>query len=82
MASLESIDLSGMNISSVEFFIDLFAGDSKLQTIEGLNVYPNEVVVGIQGMFSGCSSLKSISLSNFNTKIWFLCMMFSTDVVL
>ncbi|MDE5587030.1 MAG: DUF285 domain-containing protein, partial [Bacilli bacterium] len=56
----------------------LFSNFSKLETIENLTYLDTSRVGNMEFMFRGCSSLKSLDLSNFNTaKVRYMGYMFS-----
>ena len=53
MTSLISIDLSGMDITNIEYFDNTFEGDSNLETIIGFDRYTVLKASYIQNMFAG-----------------------------
>jgi len=63
--TLESIDMRGLNTSSVHSFRNLFAYCSNLKTIDirGLTTINVE---NVASMFEGCNSLQEIDLGNHN----------------
>lgn len=66
LASMQSIDLSGLDTSKVTTMIGLFSGCESLSTLD-LSGFDTSNVTDMSGMFSGCSSLTSLDLSSFNT---------------
>ena len=64
--SLRSIDLSGLDTSSVIDMSFMFYGCSKLSSLD-LSSFDTSQVTGMSGMFYHCSSLASLDLSSFGT---------------
>ena len=64
--SLESIDLSSFNTTSVKNMSHMFSDCSSLESID-LSSFNTTNVKNMSSMFDGCSSLESITLSSFNT---------------
>ena len=64
-SSLKSIDLSGLDASSVEDMSYMFADCSSLESID-LSGLDTSSVEDMSRMFNGCSSLESIDLSEFD----------------
>ena len=64
--SLRSIDLSGLDTSSVTDMSDMFRGCSSLASLD-LSSFDTSSVTDMSGMFRGCSSLASLDLSSFDT---------------
>ena len=63
----ETIDLTGLDFSKVENMSNMFASSASLSTL----VFPVDIntsnVTNMSGVFSGCSALTDLNLSNFNT---------------
>ena len=64
--SLRSIDLSGLDTSSVIDMSFMFYGCSKLSSLD-LSSFDTSKVTSMGGMFYGCSKLSSLDLSSFDT---------------
>lgn len=64
--SLRSIDLSGLDTSSVTDMSFMFSGCSKLSSLD-LSSLDTSKVTGMWSIFSGCSSLASLDLSGLDT---------------
>lgn len=60
--SLKSIDLSGLDTSSVKDMSDMFDGCSSLESID-LSGFESTCAINASYMFCDCSSLKSLDLS-------------------
>ena len=75
--SLRSIDLSGLDTSSVADMSYMFDGCSSLSSLD-LSSLDTSKVTAMYGMFRGCSSLSSLDLSSFDTsKVTIMSAMFS-----
>jgi len=61
------IDLSNFNSSNVTIMRDLFNCCSKLKEIKGINILNTNNAINMYGMFSNCSKLTYLDLSNFHT---------------
>ena len=68
MDSLKTLDITGIDINNAKFLDFLFEGDSQLEKIIGFNFIKADNAISCDSMFSGCSNLKELDLSNFNTK--------------
>ena len=83
-ASLQSIDLSGLDTSRVTSMSFMFSGCSSLASLD-LSSFDTSKVAHMRDMFSGCSKLASLDLSSFDTsnvadnnkEIMDMCSMFS-----
>ena len=64
---IETIDVTGWDLSNTKDLQGLFAGSYYLKNIIGLETWDTPNVVNMEYMFSMCSRLTSIDLSNFNT---------------
>ena len=64
--SLRSVDLSGLDTSSVTSMYRMFEGCSSLASLD-LSSFDTSNVQGMSSMFEGCSSLVSLDLSSFDT---------------
>ena len=64
--SLESLDLSNFNTSSVKY-LDYFLSECISLTTLNLSNFDTSLVINMVGMFSNCHSLISLDLSNFDT---------------
>ena len=65
--ALSSVDLRPLDLGSVQVCCYLFAGCSSLKTIEGVADIGRNNPYRIEEAFLGCSSLKSLDLSEWNT---------------
>ena len=65
-SSLESLNLSGWDMSKVEDMRSMFEGCSSLKTLN-LSGWDTPNMKSISNMFKGCSSLTSLDLSGFDT---------------
>lgn len=75
-SSLTSLDLSGLDASSVEDMSHMFDGCSKLKSLD-LSGLDASKVENMSSMFFGCSSLKSLDLSGLDTsKVKYMFEMF------
>lgn len=63
---LQSVDLSGLDTSSVTDMSDMFYGCSSLSSLD-LSSFDASSAASMSFMFSGCSSLASLDLSSFDT---------------
>ena len=75
-SELREIDIRGLDISECRTFSDtnknsqtkgLFTNCVKLQIIYGLSGLDTRNIEDMEGMFSGCSAITSIDVSNFDT---------------
>lgn len=64
--SLRSVDLSGLDTSSVTSMYRMFEGCSSLASLD-LSSFDTSNVQGMSSMFKGCSKLSSLDLSSFDT---------------
>lgn len=64
---IETIDVTGWDLSQTKSINGLFGGSSHLKNIIGLNTWNTSNLEDIGSLFTACSSLKNINLSNFNT---------------
>ncbi|MBE5812326.1 MAG: BspA family leucine-rich repeat surface protein [Clostridiales bacterium] len=65
--SLTELDLSSFSTSNVTSMVNMFIGCDNLGEITFGDDFKTDSVEYIGGMFSECSSLTSLNLSNFNT---------------
>ncbi len=65
-SSLESLDLSSFDTSSVKRMGGMFLGCSSLKTLD-LSSFDTSLVKDMQYMFTGCRSLTNLDVSNFDT---------------
>ena len=63
----EELDLSGWDVSKVQFFCQMFENSPNLKRIKGLNKWNTSAGLGFDGMFERCSKLEEVDLSSFNT---------------
>lgn len=63
----EELDLSGWNVSKVQFFCQMFENSPNLKRIKGLENWNTSAGLGFDGMFERCSKLEELDLSSFNT---------------
>lgn len=63
--NLESVNITGWNVSNTKWFPSMFYGCSKLKSID-LSSFDNSIVINVSSMFNGCSSLTSLDLSKFD----------------
>ena len=83
MTKLESVNLSGLDISHITDMGGMFSNDPKLKTIKGLEDFKTFNVTNMGGMFSGDSNLESIDLTGWDTSnITDMSGMFSNDTSL
>ncbi len=66
--SLEEIDLSQFDFSQATHLIAFFTQCENLKNINFGTSFDTQNVVTMGGMFDGCSALKSIDLSHFDTR--------------
>lgn len=66
--SLEEIDLSQFDFSQATHLIAFFSQCENLKNINFGTSFDTQNVVTMGGMFDGCSALKSIDLSHFDTR--------------
>ena len=66
-SQIETIDVTGWNLTSARDIQGLFADAKKLKTITGLNTWNTQYVTNMQQMFYNCMALESLNLSSFNT---------------
>ena len=62
----EIVGLSKLNTKSVTNMAEMFAGCTKLKSID-LSNFDTSLVMDMSGMFSGCESLEKIDISKFKT---------------
>lgn len=65
---LTTIDVSGWNTRNIESVAGLFSGDSSLTEVVGINTVTTRKITNMSKMFYGCSGLRSLNLSGFNTE--------------
>lgn len=65
---LTTIDVSGWNTRNIESMAGLFSGDSSLTEVVGINTVTTRKITNMSKMFYGCSGLRSLNLSGFNTE--------------
>ena len=65
-SSLQELDLSGFDTSSVTDMGGMFNGCSSLQELD-FSEFDTSSVTSMRNMFSGCSSLQELDLSGFDT---------------
>ena len=63
---LESIDVSGFDMSSATDFSNMFEGCESLEELD-LSNFNTQYVSDMSYMFAGCKNLKNIDLSSFDT---------------
>lgn len=63
-----SIDVSGWDTSNVITFGQVFESMTNLDTIIGLETWDTSNGIDFTEMFSGCQNIKSLNLSNFDTR--------------
>lgn len=66
-SKLTSIDLSRFNTKKAGSLAGMFYGCSSLETIIGLEDFDTSNVTSYEEMFSGCTNLGDIDISNFDT---------------
>ena len=65
--TIETIDVTGWDLSLTTDISGIFGSSTTLQTITGLNTWDTSNLTIIDGIFTGCSSITSLDLSNWNT---------------
>ena len=60
--SLLSIDFTGKNLGSVEYFRDMFYNCKSLKTLNFNNIISSNSIYGIDSMFYNCESLETIDI--------------------
>lgn len=63
----EELDLSGWDVSKVQFFCQMFENSPNLKRIKGLEKWNTSAGLGFDGMFERCSKLEEVDLSSFDT---------------
>lgn len=63
----EELDLSGWDVSKVQFFCQMFENSPNLKRIKGLEKWNTSAGLGFDGMFERCSKLEELDLSSFDT---------------
>lgn len=63
----EELDLSGWDVSKVQFFCQMFENSQNLKRIKGLEKWDTSAGLGFDGMFERCYKLEEVDLSSFNT---------------
>ena len=66
LSLVETMDLSGLDVSSATGMTSMFSGCSSLVSLD-LSDWDTSKVTGMNGMFSNCSSLASLDLSGWDT---------------
>lgn len=66
--TLESLDVTGWDISSCKYLDSMFGGQGKLTSLAVDTWTGANAIENMGWMFWGCESLKSVDLSNFDTK--------------
>lgn len=64
----EELDLSGWDVSKVQFFCQMFENSPNLKRIKGLDKWNTSSGFGFDGMFERCYKLEEANLSSFDTK--------------
>ena len=64
--NLQSVDVSGLDTSSVAYMGSMFYGCSNLTSVD-VSGFDTSNVTNMYGMFNGCSSLTSVDVSGFDT---------------
>ena len=62
--TLKSVDLSGLDVNTINNYDSLFEGCSSLETVN----FPkgSENVISMNNMFDGCENIKEVNLTSFN----------------
>lgn len=63
----EELDLSGWDVSKVQFFSQMFENSPNLKHIKGLDKWDTSNVIGFDEMFERCPKLEELDLSNWDT---------------
>ena len=63
----EELDLSGWDVSNVQFFCQMFENSPNLKRIKGLEKWNTSAGLGFDGMFERCYVLEEVDLSSFDT---------------
>lgn len=63
----EELDLSGWDVSKVQFFCQMFENSPNLKRIKGLEKWNTSAGLGFDGMFERCYKLEELDLSSFDT---------------
>ena len=66
-SNVETVDVTGWNLTRTRSLALVFSGASKLKAITGLNTWNTSNIVSMYAMFKDASSLTSLNLSNFDT---------------
>ncbi|MDO4307316.1 MAG: BspA family leucine-rich repeat surface protein [Eubacteriales bacterium] len=66
--AIESLNLSGFDVSSASKLDNMFLGCEKLSSIDFGTHFNAQNVTSMQNMFSGCTSLTSVDTSDFPAK--------------
>ncbi|MBO4902266.1 MAG: BspA family leucine-rich repeat surface protein, partial [Lachnospiraceae bacterium] len=66
LSLLDSLDLSGLDISELRSLDDMFNGCSSLTTLD-LSGFNTEEITSMNRMFSGCANLQTINVSRYFT---------------
>lgn len=66
LGSIENLDLSSFNTSSLESMRYIFSGGTNLKNID-ISTWDTSRVTNMQGVYSYCPSLEVIDVSNFDT---------------
>ncbi len=65
--TLQSIDLTNLDVSNVTDMTNMFNGCSNLTSLVGIDNWDTSNVKYMSALFNGCNSLKSLDLSNWDT---------------
>lgn len=63
----EELDLSGWDVSKVQFFCQMFENSPNLKRVKGLDKWDTSAGLGFDGMFERCGKLEEVDLSAFDT---------------
>lgn len=64
----EELDLSGWDVSNVQFFSQMFENSTKLKRIKGLEKWDTSNALVFDEMFGRCSALEELDLSGWDTR--------------
>lgn len=63
----EELNLSGWDVSKVQFFCQMFENSPNLKRVRGLDKWDTSAGLGFDGMFERCGKLEEVDLSAFDT---------------
>ena len=66
--NLKVLDVSNFDTRKADYMVNMFSGCSNLEEIKGLNKFNTSNVISFDYMFSSCTGLKVLDVSNFDTR--------------